>query len=399
MVYNRQYKRLRPKQFHWLRGLLILFAILLICSVSLNAYTDMKKAIIITSIGVLSLIIIALVNAKTRNYSYLIENFIRSNKLLQVYYDKRGKERVEYYPNVAYKVSNDLLYLKWRLDGSLTAQKLRNIEQALADCLRTLCVDVIEERGYITYVFELSMPKQDTIQSLHDLLILEEGKLSLSSMMIDWKKCPHMLVVGLTGSGKTMLIQYVMYILRHQGVRIVYCDPKNDTEMSAFCKQHDIKYYSNINDIAKVVRETEEEMRLREKDLENMGLQEAEFNPVYLFFDELIAYSKIANKKTYEEVSKRLSSIVVQGRQKRVYCGAIMQRPDTDFIDGATRENFCIRICMGQASETTYKMIFGSDFAHVKNYRSEKGSGLIYRVGVDKRVKELLVPYMTDREQ
>lgn len=91
-------------------------------------------------------------------------------------------------------------------------------------------------------------------------------------------------------------------------------------------------------------------MRLREKDLNKMGLEEAEFNSVYLMFDELIAFSKIANKKTYEEVSNRLSSIVVQGRQKRVYISAIMQRPDTDFIDGATRENFCIRICMGQAS-------------------------------------------------
>mgnify|MGYP000148263011 FL=1 len=179
----------------------------------------------------------------------------------------------------------------------------------------------------------------------------------------------------------------------------MYCDPKNDTEMKWFCKQNGIKYDSDINDIAKVVREAEEEMRLREQDLNNMELEEADFNPVYLFFDELIAYSKIASKKTYEEVSKRVSSIVVQGRQKRVYVGAIMQRPDTDFIDGAIRENFCIRICMGQASETTYKMIFGTDFAHVKNYRTEKGSGLIFRVGVDKRVKELLVPYMMKGEQ
>lgn len=393
------YIKLKPKQFKWLKIMLISFILMLICCVVLNRFIEMKKAIIITSIGVLSMIIIAFRNVKTRKYSYLIENLIRSNNLFQVYYDEHGKERVEYYPNVEHAVKDGLLYLKWRLDGTLIAQKLRGIEQALVDCLCTLCVDVIEERGYITYIFELSIPKQDVVHSLEELPILEEGKISLSNLLIDWKKCPHMLIVGLTGSGKTIVVQYLMFILRNQGVRVIYCDPKNDTEMRWFCKQHDIKYYSDINEIAKIVRETEEEMRLREKDLDNMGLEEAEFNPVYLFFDELIAYSKIANKKTYEEVSNRLSSIVVQGRQKRVYCGAIMQRPDTDFIDGATRENFCIRICMGQASETTYKMIFGSEFAHVKNYRTEKGSGLIYRVGVDRRVKELLVPYMIKEEQ
>lgn len=394
-----RYIKLKPKQYKWLQIMMVSFILILICCMVLNRFIEMKKAIIIASIGVLSVIIIAFRNVKTRKYSCLIENFIRSNKLLQVCYDEHGKELIEYYPNVEYAVKDDLLYFRWRLDGTLIAQKLRGIEQALADCLCTLCVDVIEERGYITYIFELIEPKQDIINCLDDLPQLEEGKIKLSNIVIDWKKCYHALFVGLTGSGKTQLAQMFMFSLRRQGVRVIYCDPKNDTEMRWFCKQHDIKYYSNINEIAKVVRETEEEMRLREKDLNSMGIEEAEFNPNYLMFDELSAFSKIANKKTYEEVSNRLSSIVVQGRQKRVYLGVIMQRPDTDFIDGATRENFCIRICMGQASETTYKMMFGSDFAHVKNYRTEKGSGLIYRLGVDKRVKELLVPYMVKEEQ
>ena len=116
-----------------------------------------------------------------------------------------------------------------------------------------------------------------------------------------------------------------------------------------------------------------------------------------MFFDELLAYSKITSKKQYEEVSKRISSIVVQGRQKRIFYGAILQRPDTEFIDGATRENLNIRIYMGQGTETAYKMMFGSEFAHVKNYRTEKGSGLIYRVGIDTQPRELLVPYLKNK--
>ena len=61
-----------------------------------------------------------------------------------------------------------------------------------------------------------------------------------------------------------------------------------------------VAYATKENEIAKLVRETEEEVRFREKDLENIGIEEAEFNPVFLVFDELIAFSKTSNKQTYE---------------------------------------------------------------------------------------------------
>lgn len=83
------YIKLKPKQFKWLKIMMVSFILILICCMVLNRFIEMKKAIIIASIGVLSLIIIAFRNVKTRKYSYLIENFIRSNNLLQVYYDER----------------------------------------------------------------------------------------------------------------------------------------------------------------------------------------------------------------------------------------------------------------------------------------------------------------------
>lgn len=153
-------------------------------------------------------------------------------------------------------------------------------------------------------------------------------------------------------------------------------------------------YVSEENEVAKAVRETEEEMRKRGKELDNLGIQETDFQPLYLVFDELIAFLKIAEKKTYEETARRIASIVVMGRSKRVYAGLILQRPDTAFIKGAIRDNLGCRICMGQMSDTAYKMAFGSDFADVKNLRREIGSGLIYRQGVDTKPREFLAPYI-----
>ena len=82
------------------------------------------------------------------------------------------------------------------------------------------------------------------------------------------------------------------------------------------------------------------------------------------------------------------------GRSKRVYCGLILQRPDTSFIEGAIRDNLCCRIAMGQMSDTAYKMVFGSDFSDVRNRRQEIGSGLIYRQGVDTVPREFLAPFI-----
>lgn len=198
-----------------------------------------------------------------------------------------------------------------------------------------------------------------------------------------------------TGKGKTQLAQYIISCLVRQGVRVIYCDPKNDDDMRLFMRNYpSVVYAAKENEIAKVVRETEQEVRLREQDLQNIGIKEAEFNPVYLLFDEMIAFAKIAEKKTYEETVKKLSAIVVTGRSKRVYAGMILQRPDTAFIEGAIRDNLGCRICMGQMSDTAYKMAFGSDFADVKNYRREIGSGLIYRQGTDTKPREFLAPYI-----
>ena len=136
----------------------------------------------------------------------------------------------------------------------------------------------------------------------------------------------------------------------------------------------------------------------REQDLKNMNnLEQAPFNEEVLCFDELLAYGKIASKKNFEEVSKRIGSLVLQGRGKQCYVCLITQRADISektILDGATRDNLFVRIQMGNGSEISNKMVFGSEFAHVKNYRTEKGSGLIYREGIDSKPRELLVPYL-----
>lgn len=338
---------------------------------------------------------------KTGRISKKIEKLIKRNDWYQSHFiTENGKktERIDYYPQIFYKEQKEdnLFCIRIRLDGSVYSEKFRDCEQVLADLFSTICVKKIEERGYLIYCFELKQQEQTHIKSCNDILNVGECEIAFSQDIIwDWKKLSHLLLTGYTGSGKTQLAQYIIACLLRQGVRVIYCDPKNDNDMSLFMRSHtSVRYLTDENDIAKAVRETEEELHLRTVDLDNIGIEEAEFNPLFLIFDELIAFSKISNKKTYEETARRLASIIVMGRSKRIYAGLILQRPDTSFIEGAIRDNLNCRIAMGQMSDTAYTMAFGSDFADVKNRRTEIGSGLIFRQGIDTVPREFLAPYI-----
>ena len=403
-----KWKRLRNKQFVWFD---VLFSLWLVSLLGLLLFymvfrnTDIISCMVVVSVsGAVFFGMLYPIIREPMKISKRIEKFIRRNKLYQSHSVREqgllGEwkiERMDYYPIVEYRKSeqDNAFYIKIRRDGSPYAERFRDMEEPLARMFKTVCIDTIVERGYLTYIFELREQNRIRIKSCKDIPQAGKNEIAFSRDMVwNWKKCPHFLLVGNTGSGKTQLAQYMISCLIKRGIRVIYCDPKNDYEMRYFAENCGAVYVSEENEIAKAVRETEEEMRKRGKELDNLGMQETDFQPLYLVFDELIAFSKIAEKKTYEETAKRIASIVVMGRSKRVYAGLILQRPDTAFIEGAVRDNLGCRICMGQMSDTAYKMAFGSDFADVKNFRREIGSGLIFRQGVDVKPREFLAPYI-----
>lgn len=405
-----KWKRIKPHQFDWMNYLVgawcLALILMIILSIVMKERTHFIWIAAMFGIGVLCIATIRHKFAKIRTTSNLMEEFIRKNNLCQSHYTFKRKifrekeiEIMDYYPQIDYvEIACDNVFrIRFRLDGSAISQKFRTLEQALADMFYTVCTDIVFERGYITYCFELQKQKQLRIETQNDIPSVGQSEIMFSDSMVwNWKETPHLLLAGVTKSGKSTVALYIIACLVNQGVRVIYCDPKNDDTMRFSLKNMpSVTYVTKENEIARVVREIEEEVRLREQDLKEIGIKEAEFNPVFILFDELIAFSMVAEKKTYDETIKRLSAIVVAGRSKRVYAGLILQRPDTEFIGGgAIRDNLGCRICMGNMSEIAYKMAFGSDFSHIKNYRNEIGAGLIYRQGVDSKPREFVAPFI-----
>lgn len=264
-------------------------------------------------VGFLCIGMICLKLGKWMRLSRQMEKFVRNNGLYQSHFireqgilGERRVERMDYYPIIEYRIVplDNIFCIRIRMDGCMHSEKFRDLEQSLAGLFRTVCTDRIEERGYLTYCFELQEQKQGKIQSCADIPKVGEDEIVFSDIVWNWKKTPHLLLVGNTGSGKTQLVQYIISSLIEQGVRVIYCDPKNDDDMRLFMQYHpSVKYATKVNDIAKVVREVEEEIRSRERDLQGIGIEEAEFNPVFLIFDEFHACYSAHLKNHYQRSS------------------------------------------------------------------------------------------------
>ena len=139
-----------------------------------------------------------------------MEKFIKRNGLYQFHYITRNGDKLEYidyYPILYYmKCENNEFRIRIRIDGTNCSEKFRNMEQALSDLFQTICTNILEERGYLTYCFEIKRQEQKRIVSCRDITKIGETEIAFSNLTWNWKKCPHLLLIGNTGSGKTSIL-------------------------------------------------------------------------------------------------------------------------------------------------------------------------------------------------
>lgn len=407
--------RLKPNQFGWCKKVFATWIISILVLIGMyvvirdNIYLYMFAVLFFVGIVVRALFLHRFKDLMDK--SKIIEDFVGNYDICTyettVYQDTWGEheiKRLKYYPTMYYKeVNEDNCYIIKIRMGEAKADKFKDLEWQLANRLQTICVQRIEERGYLSLVFEINKQEQIVIKSCADIPQRGDSEIVFSNDIVwDWKKSEHLLLIGDTGTGKTTLIQYIVECMIMQGIRVLYCDPKSDNNMRMFCEDKCVRYVTDFDEIAKVVREIEEEVRMRENCLSVYGIDDEELassvfpTSVFLFIDDMIALSLIMEKRLWEETRRRICSIVTTGRSKKIYCGLILQRPDTTYVDGATRDNCKCRIALGNMTDVAYGMIFGKHYSDIINLRSEIGSGLIYRDGMDTRPREFIAPYICE---
>ena len=220
--------------------------------------------------------------------------------------------------------------------------------------------------------------------------------------------CPHILIAGGTGSGKSILISYLLLEFLKRKSELYIADPKNSDlgSLSHYLGQERVA--TSPNNIARIVRLTVEEMNkryeyMRENFKYGSNFSDHGFKMIWLIFDEMGAFQASGtdkkSKEIINEVMDRIKQIILLGRQAGVFVLVSAQQVNADTLNTDLRDNLGLRIALGANSSEGYRMVFGSATPVNRQPIEEKGAGYLYMQGTGKESAEYWEsPYLNPKE-
>ena len=217
----------------------------------------------------------------------------------------------------------------------------------------------------------------DTIE-WHERYILrnEDNKLILGrgltgDVIVDIDKTPHILIGGNTGSGKSVLVQCLLWQAIQQADVVYVADFKGGVDFSyvwqefAYIITEETKLLVLLNHLA----DTLEERKRLFKEVDAANITEyreksGEYMQRIVFACDEVAElldktgADKARKELLAQIEARLALIARQGRAFGVHLILATQRPDANILPGQIKNNMNIRIC-GRADSTLSTIIIG----------------------------------------
>ncbi|HAO5955135.1 TPA: DNA translocase FtsK [Listeria monocytogenes] len=332
-------------------------------------------------------------------------NLIYSSKMYQIndiempgmMTDKpKVKKEIAYFPRIYVKLKKGFLEITIQLDGSQfhVSGLFEGLGGILEQVFSMSLLDVEERNGFYTYkflhnaeVFRLSIadivPKGTTIPLMRHL-------------SWDMDANPHALIVGGTGGGKSFFLNILIRALALMGADLHIADPKNSDLADFEVLFEDVQTETDaiLRMLEKVVKEMErryEEMKQHPNYRTGQNYSAYEMKPYILILDEYVAFQSLLTKKVDKELfSMCMQQIILKGRQAGVFLILATQRPDAKFLPDGMRDQFGLRIALGQMSQGGYRMIFDTSEQKLRA-KKKKGRGYSCSLG-DTLIQEFYSP-------
>lgn len=339
-----------------------------------------------------------------RKYSSDLKNI----KRIQKNYIKVTKRKTngwtatikDYYevPKVYYSFGSKTLKLKIRFESRVVENDyLRFLENiVITSSLKLIEKEFID--GYLKV--ELGLLKDNIAEKV---FIKDDDRLNIPiatsfGKIIYWnvKSVPHALFTGSTGSGKTTFVKYVLSnILRYYEVNCIDGKSIDYIKYSDYFTEYESVLH--IDECVNMIRQFHDEMYNRFTYL--MSIKQDNiydnhiYEPKFLMIDEYTSFIESLDKKTKAEITNVIGNIARLGRAVGMILIILMQRPDTTFLSGETRNNFLLRVVLGSNGDDIYRMMFDSAEDFENNMKIGTGYA---RVGGKQYI--ISVPYLKNIE-
>lgn len=209
-----------------------------------------------------------------------------------------------------------------------------------------------------------------------------------SFLSIDLSKNPHWLLVGRSGSGKSVLMQYLLYTLLDYNLIVYICDPKGSGDFRGITSNY--AEYDDCTEMIEQAYKKYQDIKVNQTG-ERMILICDEY-PAY------ILYLEGKDKKKAQEIKNMIAEMLMQGRSLPGGGSAavwiLAQRADAEYFPKGARLNFKVIIALGKLDTQSQSMLFPGE--ELPKYPEQIGMGLIWVDG--KPIRIIQTPYIdTDK--
>lgn len=186
------------------------------------------------------------------------------------------------------------------------------------------------------------------------------------------KSNSHILICGMSGSGKTYLEQAVL-------AKLALADPTGKVLFADYKGDDSFAFLRNLPSYFAYNRTLEALDLVHSRLLARQSGEDPTRTPLTLVWDEYIAQILALlsqDKKKAEKVMGQISEILLLGRSLSVRLIIACQRPDALAFPVGSRLNFGIVVVLGAAVKSIYEMLLPDFLEQVKGRRFQRGEGV-----------------------
>lgn len=251
----------------------------------------------------------------------------------------------------------------------------------------------IDNQRFILYALPGSIQLPTTLPWTPDKLpvgttTLALGESLLGQVLIDLNQLPHMLIAGLTGSGKTSLVRCIISQCLAKQMDVYIIDLKGGMDFPRSWKTRDCDFCDDYKAARSLLALMVQELESRKltfqmyenwqgvncPDIEtyNQYMPNHALRHIVLVFDEIAEVVNAASKDTEDkkianDIMRDLSTLARLGRSFGIHICASTQRPDvTGVLPAQVKANLPIRICGYMPDDTNSRLVLDNGDAHSK---------------------------------